>query len=203
MIEASEKNKLVICGLCYDDAQESRWSNVENRHGLNMRILSSVLFDEAELATLPIGGVACRINSSGDVPNVTYARNCIRIAKSHPATRFGFWAKNIPACEQAFDLEGGKPSNMIFVQSSLLIGFPCKRSRYADYTFTVYPDEQTTQKAIADGACECNGKKCMECGFKCYFGTWEHGANIAELLRCTAKKRAEIMNAYNARVARG
>ena len=198
MIEHAANNPLVICGYCYDNAQETRWKNTEKRHGLNMRILSSVDFTLEELATLPITAI-CRFNSSGDVPNKTYARNCIKIAMSHPYAKTALWAKNVPDCEKAFD-ELGKPANMIFVQSSLLIGIACKRSRYADYTFTVYPDEQTTQAAISSGARECNGKKCRECGYKCYMGTWEKGTNIAELLRVHAKTRAAIMAEYNKRV---
>lgn len=194
MIKASEKNPLIICGLCYDDAQEKRWTNVEKRHGLNMRILSSVLFEVGELALLPITGL-CRFNSSGDTPNEIYALNCIRIAKAHPFAHCALWAKNVLPCESAFDAEG-KPANMIFIQSSPQIGFPAVRSRYADYTFTVYPDEYTVTEAIREGACECNGKKCRECGYKCYLGTWEKGADIAELLRCTDKQRARILSAY-------
>lgn len=200
MIEHAANNPLVICGYCYDDAQESRWKNVENRHGLNMRILSAIDFTLEELATLPITAI-CRFNSSGDVPNETYARNCIKIAMSHPYAKTALWAKNVPDCEKAFD-ELGKPANMIFVQSSLLIGIPCKRSKYADYTFTVYPDEQTTQAAINSGARECNGKKCRECGYKCYMGTWEKGTDIAELLRVPSKTRAAIMAEYNRRVVK-
>lgn len=200
MIKAAANNPLIICGYCYDDAQESRWKNVENRHGLNMRILSAIDFTLEELATLPITEI-CRFNSSGDVPSETYARNCIRIAISHPYAHCALWAKNVAAVEKAFD-ELGKPSNMIFVQSSLLIGIACNRSRYADYTFTVYPDEETTQAAIRSGAHECNGKKCKECGYKCYLGTWEKGADIAELLRVPAKTRASIMAEYNKRVVK-
>lgn len=200
MIEHAANNPLVICGYCYDYAQESYRTNVANRHGLNMRILSSIDFTLEELATLPITAI-CRFNSSGDVPNEIYARNCIRIAISHPYAHCALWAKNVPDCEKAFD-ELGKPANMIFVQSSLLIGIACNRSRYADYTFTVYPDEQTTQAAISSGAHECNGKKCKECGYKCYMGTWEKGADIAELLRVPAKTRAAIMAEYNKRVVK-
>lgn len=201
MIKAAENDPLIICGYCYDDAQETRWKNVENRHGLNMRILSTVDFTLEELATLPITAI-CRFNSSGDVPNEIYSRNCIRIAMSHPYAHCALWAKNVPACEKAFD-ELGKPSNMIFIQSSLLIGVPGKRSRYADYMFTVYPSEELTEKAIASGARECNGRKCRECGYKCYLGTWEKGANIAELLRVPEKRRGAILAAYNERVAKG
>lgn len=196
MRKSAENNPLHICGMCYDHAQEEYREGVKNRHELTMRILSSLEFTVDELRALPIVGM-CRFNSSGDLRNDTHARNYVRIAIGHPFAKFALWAKNVKSAEKAFD-ELGKPENMIFIQSSPIIGKPCKRSPHADYTFTVYPDEKTTLDAIENGACACNGRKCKECGYKCYTGEWAKGANIAEFLRVGKAKRAEIMNAYNA-----
>ena len=195
MRAAAANNPLHICGYCYDFAQENRWECVKNRHELNLKIMSSVEFTEAELQILPIGFI-CRFNSSGDIENEIHANNYRKIAVSHSSVKFGFWAKNVRAVENVFD-KYGKPENVVFIQSSPLIGIPAKRSKYADYVFTVYPDEETLQAALQNGAAECNGKKCKECGFKCYLGTWQNGANIAELLRLPAKYRGAIVKAYN------
>ena len=200
MREAAKSNPLHICGYCYDAAQEDRWANVKNRHGLNMEIMSSVDFTVEQLASVPVTDIL-RENSSGDVANDTMARNYVRMAYAHLYSHVALWAKNVPPVERAFD-SLGKPSNMVFIQSSILIGIPAARSRYADYVFTVYPDEETLQAALENGAVECNGKKCMDCGWKCYFGAWPHGANIAELLRVPEKARVAIVAAYNARMAK-
>ena len=197
MRKCAESNPLHICGMCYDHAQEEYRENVRKRHALTMRILSSVEFTVEELSILPINGM-CRFNSSGDLRNDTHARNYIRIAIGHPLVKFALWAKNVKSATVAFR-ELGKPENMVFIQSSPIIGLPCKRSEFADYTFTVYPDEATTEAAIASGSCACNGRKCAECGYKCYVGGWKNGANIAEFLRVSKVKRVEIMGAYIAR----
>lgn len=198
--ENGKDNPLLICNYCYDNEQEKRWVNVKNRHGLQLLIISSVLFTEEELSTLKISGL-CRFNSSGDIENVTMARNYIRIAKSHPSVYFGLFAKNTLPVVIATDMEG-KPGNCKYVQSSPIIGKRLNRlAPYFDIQFVVYPDEEITAMAINDGAGECNGKKCMECGYKCYLpesmGGWKTGANVAEVLRLKDKKAmAKILETY-------
>ena len=181
MCAAAKEDPEIICGMCYDDAQETRWKDTERRHMLNLAIMSHVLFTVDELRILPGSGIA-RINSSGDIENLTHARNMIRYAKAHPDSKVGIWSKNFPVVEKAFDIEG-KPANVVYVASSPRINHPVKRPKYADYTFTVYSTPEKVVEALRRGACECNGKKCLECGFKCYFGMWPAGADIAELLR--------------------
>jgi len=186
--ENTEKNPAVICNYCYDNEQEQRWKTVMNRHGLQLLIMSSVEFTREELATLRIFNI-CRFNSSGDIENVTMAKNYLNIAFSHPGVKFALWAKNVSPVIKATD-EIGKPENCIYIQSSIIIGIPARKAKYFDYVFTVYPDENTLQEALANGAMECNGKKCKDCKFKCYTGAWLAGANIAELLRLPKNKEA-------------
>lgn len=187
MREAAANNPLHICNYCYDKAQEESYKgvNVLNRHTLNMIIFSEVEFTVDELKILPCG-LRNRINSSGDVPNKTYAKNSLNLAYAFPAARFTLWAKNtvdvIAACDEI-----GKPANMRLIQSSPIIGKPAKLAKYFDCVFTVYATKEETAKAIANGAKACNGKKCKDCGFRCYDsvenGGWEAGSNIAEYLR--------------------
>lgn len=180
MREKAKGNPAHICNKCYDFAAEKYKINGLNRHSLNMLIMSMVEFTVDELRILP-AGMLNRVNSAGDIPNKTYARNMIKNAAAHPAVRFAFWAKNTLALIAATD-ELGKPANAVYIQSSEIIGKPAEKKKYFDYVFTVYLDKTATEKAIAAGAAECNGKKCMECGYKCYYGT--HAAvNIAETLR--------------------
>lgn len=181
MRAAAENNPDIICGRCYDAAQEKYRIGMYWRHAMNLLIMSTILFSVDELTFLPAAELI-RINSSGDIENVTHARNMIRYAKAHPAARVALWAKNIAAVKKAFDIEG-KPQNMIFVFSSYFINKPIKRPEYADYVFTVYNDKNAVNAALASGAMECNGKKCKDCGYKCYRALWPIGANIAELLR--------------------
>lgn len=195
MRKAAESNPAHICRYCYDYAQEHSFkgANVINRHSLNMLIMSSVEFTREELATINASYIN-RVNSSGDTPNVIYAKNMLNIAYSHPACKFGYWAKNTAAVIAACD-EIGKPENVTLVQSSPIIGKPAKLAKYFDIVFTVYATKEGVEKAIAEGAKECNGKKCKECGYKCYLNGWNAGDNIAEYLRVDAKTREAMTKA--------
>lgn len=181
MRKAAEKDSSIICGHCYDAKQEVYRISMKERHMLNLRIMSTVEFTVEELSTLNGNGAINRVNSSGDIENETHARNMVKIGYAHPISRVTIWAKNVPAVQKAFD-ELGKPENVIFIASSIRINGCRNLPKYADYTFTVY-DKEHIAAAMEKGACECNGKKCRECGFKCYYGTWEKGSDIAELLR--------------------
>jgi len=205
MRACAANNPLLICGYCYaaaDAYKEASW----RRHKLNARILSSVLFTEEELKTLAIPAMRCRINEDGDIANVTHARNVLRIQKTHDYIKFGFWYKNVPAVNEALRLEGitcraDLPQNVTFVQSSVLIGIPAAPAWFTDIVFTVWPTEELTLQAIAAGSYECNGRKCMTCGFNCYHAAARRtgkAQHVAECLRCNAAQRARILEAYNA-----
>lgn len=206
MISAAASHELMICGACYaaaDAWKEAAW----RRHKLNMRIMSAVLFTRDELAALAIGSLL-RFNEDGDTVNETMARNYIRIALSHPATRCGYWYKHAAAVAAGLAAEGIReraqlPANIRFIHSSVLIGFPARPLWFDDAVFTVYPDESTTLAAIAAGARECNGRKCSACGFSCYLAERPAEAvQVAEVLRCSAARRAAILAAYEKEVAR-
>lgn len=193
MREAAANNPLHICGMCYDFLQEISFKGrpVRNRHSLNLLIMSKVEFTIEELKTLH-GTQIVRINSSGDTENKIYAENMIKYVYGHEYTNTAYWAKNtlpiIAACDKY-----GKPKNLILVQSSPIIGKPSKLAKYFDYVFTVYLTKEDIEKAVNNGACECNGKKCKLCGFKCYLGTWAKGSNIAEFLRVNEKERKRLV----------
>lgn len=178
----------IICKYCYDKAQEDgyRASNILPRHWINMIMLSrfDIPADYLKCFKFPKSDVV-RFDSSGDVENQLHAENLVKIAYNYPEKHFAIYSKNVFAVNKAFD-KYGKPANMRFVQSSYFIDIPGNRSKYADVVFTVYSGGNIAA-AISGGACECNGKKCQACGFKCYLpencGGWPEGGNIAELLR--------------------
>ena len=181
MRELAKINPDMVCAHCYDHAQEAYRSGVLNRHTLNMLIMATVDFTVDELAFLT-AGLYNRVNSSGDAPNDTYAANMIKYAIAHPASRVSIWTKNAMAYIHAVE-KYGKPANVIMIYSSYCTDKPMPLPRHFDYVFTVYKDAAKVAAAIAAGACECNGKKCKDCGYKCYTGAWAKGSNIAELLR--------------------
>lgn len=170
-----------ICGECYASRGRFLLNNVKNRHELNMAILSIVEFKSGDFVRMGLMELV-RINSDGDIRNVTHARNIIRIMNDNAFARFGWWGKNVKDITSAMD-ELGKPKNCILIASSFLIGKVIKLPRYFDYTFTAYETEEDVQEAIRNGSVECNGRKCKDCGFMCYKGAWKIGANIAEKKR--------------------
>ena len=180
MRKAAESDPTIICGYCYDWKQEEYRTNVLNRHSLNLRIMKSVLFTVEQLAFLPCG-MYNRINSSGEIDNLTQARNMIRYAKAHPNSNVTMWSKNKPIVEEAFKLEG-KPNNMKFGQSSIHIDKADKASEYADFVFTVYSTLEKVEEALQNEAIRCNGIKCKDC-MACYNGSMKNGQAVAELLR--------------------
>lgn len=188
MIEAGKENPDLICNYCYDRKQETRWLAVKNRHGLQLKILSSVLFEIDELALLPIYTDKVRFDSSGDIENVIQARNYIRIARAHETTTFTLWTKNLVALKQAIDIEG-KPENLIVIYSDPIIdntknhGTIFKSFPWIDNIFMVARPEKI-DSFIASGMNECNGKKCIDCGYKCYVrNAWKNHTVIVEKLR--------------------
>ena len=193
MRKAAESNPKHICNYCYDYAQEHsfRGANIVNRHTLNMLIMSNVLFTVEELRLVSASYIN-RVNSSGDTPNTTYARNMFNIMRAYPGFHFAYWAKHTAAVIEACEIDG-KPANVTLVQSSPIIGKPAKLAKYFDIVFTVYATKEELEKALASGACECNGKKCKDCGYKCYLNGWKSGSNVAEYLRVNAETRAKII----------
>lgn len=188
MINAAACNPLMICGACYaarDRYKETSW----RRHTLNARIMSTVLFTLEELATLPVNGRLCRFNEDGDTVNCIHARNLLRIAATHPETRFAYFYKNTAAVESGLNAEGYRtreqlPDNVIFTHSSVYIGIPARETWYDDNIFTVYPTPDTLRAALTSGAHECNGRRCRECGYNCFMMKRRPDAiHTAEILR--------------------
>lgn len=171
----------IVCGECYDYKQEQYRYSALNRHTLNLVIMESVEFTIEELSMLPAGELI-RVNSSGDSSGNVYAANMIKYCIAHPTSHCAIWAKNAVSYIHACD-KYGKPKNVVMIQSSPFVDREVKRAKYFDYVFTVYKDAEKVKAALANGACECNGKKCKNCDFKCYKKLWPVGSNIAELLR--------------------
>ena len=180
--KAAETDPTLICKYCYDEKQENDRVHTLNRHQLNMLIMSSVLFTEEELSLVPVS-VINRINSSGDVPSRIYALNITTMIALHKNVKFSWWAKNARPVIEAME-ELGKPDNLILIYSGIVINRIPKLPKYFDYGFIVAVDKASVKRLLAlPNTGECNGKKCKECGFKCYTGAWKDGTIIVEYLR--------------------
>ena len=183
MRKYAETHADCICAYCYDISQEKYKIASLARHTLNLIIMANVEFTVEELATLP-GSGDIRVNSSGDAPNITYAENMIKYALAHSFANVAIWSKNafayIKACKKY-----GKPENVTLIYSSPFMNKIVPLPMFFDLLFVVFTSPEEIEKALANGAGECNGKKCMNCGNKCYNKAWikSNVKVIAEIVR--------------------
>lgn len=159
-----------ICAHCYADALCKMRKNLDAHLQENYRKLTSRLLTAAEAKAVPVFSPIARIESFGDVANVTQARNYIRIIKAHPKIRFGIWSKNYGIWLAAFKKEG-KPRNCTYVHSSMHVNtsdtIDPRMKKYVDHIFTVW-DKQTYPGVIKKKPrTECAGLSCLYCR-KCY-----------------------------------
>lgn len=154
----------IICKYCYT---KSMWDAARFAHHIVGLILSSVELTDTEAAAIAIPTGFFRFNSDGELINQTHAENLLRIARAHPATSFAIWTKR-PALLDAAIRKAGKPDNLLCGVSSPMVNVPFReRWTWTDFIFTVYTPAGM-EKALARGEHECNGRKCMICGFHCY-----------------------------------
>lgn len=184
-------NPLIVCNYCYakKDAESFKGKNVRLNHDLKRRIFSTVVFSEKALSSLMLVGLY-RFNEDGDIENDIHAENYIKIAKCNPYAHFGFWAKNVKPVQNAIE-KYGKPSNCTFIYSSPLINdFSDYIPKYFDYKFVVYTPKYISL-AMSLNKSECNGKKCVDCGYKCYLNNHDFRI-IAEKLRFSKNEQELI-----------
>lgn len=154
----------IICRYCY---AQSMWDAARFAHHITGEILSGVELTPEEAQAIPIFCPLFRFNSDGELINHAHAVNLIRIAATHPETNFSIWTKRPAVLDEAIKAEE-KPENLICGISSPRINTPfASRFSWVDFVFTVYTPEGM-RRALARGEHECNGKKCMDCGFYCY-----------------------------------
>lgn len=178
--KAWRKVKDCICQYCYAHNQQSYQTGLKEHNILNGVILRNILIPVKFFKILPILFPYLRIESFGDISNLTQARNYIRIIKAFPKKRCAIWTKNYNIWIEAFEIEG-KPKNTTFVVSSPFLNKPVQLAenvlKYVDHIFTVYTKQFAREHNIT---INCGGKKCIECIKKrmnCYFRNTEFYIN--------------------------
>lgn len=162
-----------ICQKCYAHTQQARQNGLREHNILNGIILRNVLIPVAAFRRLPLLSKYLRIESFGDVSNVTQARNYIRIIKAFPGKRCAIWSKNLLIWAEAFRLEG-KQDNTTFVYSSPFIDKVVPEKivslyPFIDHIFSVFTKKFAEKNHVV---INCGGRKCMECikaKKNCYF----------------------------------
>ena len=157
-----------ICASCYADAilemkKGGRGANLRKAVEMNYQLLTTEVIPVELIPIFPNINFV-RIEAFGDVANVTQAINYTNIAKMNPNVTFAWWSKNLNFLEKAFEECGGKPSNIIVVQSSFYVNQQDQKHRIADKVFTVYTKEYAEVHNIE---INCGARHCATC-LRCY-----------------------------------
>lgn len=177
LCQARIKNGEAVCSHCYSQRMMGFRKYVATAMERNTKALTERLFPKKDAKNMRLYFTSkmeqqnpkklARIESFGDVANVTQARNYIRIIKANPKFNFGIWSKNPGIWATAFEKEG-KPKNCTFVLSSLRVNVPDQPgpriSPYVDHVFTVYSKDYRDANGIETN---CAGVSCAQCG-RCY-----------------------------------
>lgn len=170
--DARRKNKKSICSSCYASSQQRRQIGLKEHNILNGIIIRNILIPIKAYKALQFISKYLRIESFGDVANVTQARNYIRLLKAFPRKTCVIFSKNLKIWKMAIDAENGLPENVSFVFSSNELNKPQNFDRiiypFVNHRFTVYSKDFAKQNNII---INCR-KKCIECIKKrenCFF----------------------------------
>ena len=180
--QARMKRGDAVCVKCFADRALHGFKGANMRACLesNYKLLTEQVLDLDLLPRFKKVVDIVRIESFGDVGNVTHAINYINIVKLNPHVTFTAWTKNDNFWKQAFD-RVGKPKNLIMVFSSLYLNkpqVPKASIKYFDHNFTVYDHE--TAAFYGDGFINCGARSCDTCR-RCYTKGTEF--SVRELLK--------------------
>jgi len=161
---AWRKIKDCICAKCYAYNQQAYQTGLKEHNILNGIILRNILIPVKAFKVLQIVFPYLRIESFGDIANVTQARNYLRIIKAFPRKRCAIWSKNIETWNKAINIEG-KPENTTFVLSSPIVNKPyditiIDKYPFIDHIFTVFTKAYAKKHNIN---INCGGLKCITC----------------------------------------
>lgn len=170
-----------ICASCYANAiLEMR----KGGRGVSLRLALESNYELLTTEIVPMELIPIfpnlnyeRIEAFGDLANVTQAINYIHIAQMNPHITFAWWTKNMHIVEKAVEECGGKPSNVIIVQSSFYVNKQDVKHPLADKVFTVYTKEFAEEHNIE---INCGARCCATC-LRCYKHNTE--TYINELLK--------------------
>lgn len=161
-----------VCAHCFAEATLTRYKAAGAAMESNYKLLTDSVLPLEMLPVFCNVSIA-RIESFGDLANVTQAINYANICKVNPNVRFAWWTKNAAILKKAFDIVG-KPANVVIIESAPKLDAEITASNeYVDKTFTVYT------KASPDFI-NCGARCCATCR-RCY--SFDTEKAVHELLK--------------------
>lgn len=160
---------LSVCHHCYALALQKGRKGLQAILERNYQILTSEIIP---VDVWPLVSGKVRIESFGDLANVTQAINYLHFVLRNPAADFAWWTKNPAFIEKALHQLGiEKPHNLQIVLSCDRLNAEddyctrvLQRFPFIDRVFTVYDKEHAIDN---DVAINCGERHCAECG-ACY-----------------------------------
>lgn len=165
-----------VCAHCFAEATLNQYKAAGEAMLNNTYLLTESILDTDLLPRFPNVAIV-RIESFGDVANITQAINYCNLCKVNPLVTFAWWSKNVAIIEKAFDMVG-KPENVILIESSPKVNFAKpKSSHYVDKVFTVYSKDYIIANNLD---INCGSRCCATCR-RCYRKDTE--ADVREQLK--------------------
>lgn len=164
-INAKPKNgKKIICAKCFANRMFKFMKSMIPAFKQNLDILTTEIIAEEDLPIIN----ACwfRIESFGDLANVTQAINYMNLIRKNPQTFFAWFSKNMDIVDEMFKVTGyEKPVNVNFIQSSLYENEEEQPMYwFVDKVFTVYDSEYIKENEVE---INCGARSCLKCRL-CY-----------------------------------
>lgn len=159
-----------ICAKCYAAQYIAARKTVETAYAGNSAVLSAGIIPIENMVRInPRAWSFIRIESFGDVANVTTAINYTHLCRRNPRVTFAAWTKNLDLWEAAFEADGGKPDNLILVASSIMVNRPIDVRNHpaVDKVFTVYTADYIIAHGLRPEFINCGARSCKTCR-RCY-----------------------------------
>tara|TARA_Y100000310_G_C20541906_1_gene743710 strand:- start:445 stop:1035 length:591 start_codon:yes stop_codon:yes gene_type:complete len=150
------KNTSVICHQCYSIRMLETYRKScrkvwdDNGSELSKALLTNYPKIKTELF---------RINSHGELINLTHARNMLNLARANPLSIIAIYTKRPSLIQQAIQLDG-LPTNVSLVYSVAKFNQTAPLPEYFHHVFSVFKQESKAHP-INCGARDCNS--CREC----------------------------------------
>lgn len=165
--ERCKKNSAVkgsVCEHCFAMRQTSYMPSMQIPLKKNLEILTNQIIPEEKLPI--INASWFRIESFGDIANVTHAINYLNLIRKNPQTFFAWWTKNPDLIKKAFEKTGyEKPNNVNIIRSSLFLNKAIRPGYwFVDKVFTVWEKGAPEMHNVQ---INCGARSCLKCR-RCY-----------------------------------
>lgn len=164
---ARHKNGDSICAKCFAIRQTEYQKSLAKKLERNTELLTTEIIPEDCFPYIPLD--IFRLESFGDLNNITQIINYFNFTNANKNTIFALWTKNTFLFPEARKQEIKKPENLIIIESAPLINTPIEPSDpWVDKVFIVWDKSYKGMPFINCRNGDGKDKKCIDCR-NCYY----------------------------------